>query len=88
MNPIGWAFGDLVSDKMHSEIYRRKMIPVFFEFLQPLILAVFAQLKKEHESTGPKEMIQINDQIIKDLYQSNLKNQAHTRRHRLMYLLK
>ena len=74
MNPIRWAFGDIVRDKMHSENYRRKMIPVFFEVIHPYILGALAQLKNEHESIGPKEMIQINEKIIQDLYESDLRN--------------
>lgn len=74
MNPIRWAFGDLVKDKMHSENYRRKMVPVFFEVIHPHILAALAQLEEEHESIGPKEMIKINEKIIQDLYESDLRN--------------
>ncbi len=74
MNPIRWAFGDIVKDKMYSESYRQKMIPVFFEVIHPYILECLAQLKKERESIGPKEMIQINERIIQDLYESDLRN--------------
>ncbi len=74
MNPVRWAFWDLVKDKIHSDSYRRKMIPVFFEVIQPYFIEALQQLEKERESIRSKEMIVINEKIVEGLYESDLRN--------------
>ena len=74
MNPIRWAFWHIVKDKIHSENYRRKMIPIFFEVIEPYFHEAVKHLDKNPESIKRKEMIEINKNIIEDLFASDLKN--------------
>ena len=73
-NPIRWAVWDIVKDKIQTEEYRKKIIPVFFEVIQPYFQKLHALGLKNSDSITPKKMFKANEKIIEDLYESDLMN--------------
>ncbi len=74
MNPVKWALWDIVKNKIHSDSYRKKIIPLFLKALKPYFVKWTERSRDYPDTIDTTEMVQVNQQIIKALYKSDLMN--------------
>ena len=72
MNPVKWALWDIVKNKIHSDSYRKKIIPLFLEAMKPNFVKWTERSRDYPDTIDTTEMVRVNQQIIKVLYKSDL----------------